>query len=50
MSNTYKTFAVTIRLANGQYITVNVSAVNQVAAASTAAAMGGTVSCIRQLD
>jgi len=45
------TYAVSVRLPNGQYATVTVIAANTTAAASAAAAMtDGTVSLIRKLD
>jgi hypothetical protein len=44
-------FAVTVRLPNGQYATLTITAINDNAAASAAVAMtDGEVSCIRRLD
>ena len=43
-------YAITIRLPNGQYATITISAINDTASASAAVAMtNGEVSCIRRL-
>ena len=43
-------YAVSVRLPNGQYATLTISAINDTAAASAAAAMtGGEVSSVRRL-
>ena len=43
-------YAVTVRLPSGQYATLTITAINDGAASSAAAAMtGGEVSCIRRL-
>ena len=44
------TYAVTVRLQNGQYATITVTAINDTAAASAVTAMtGGEVSLIKRL-
>ena len=44
------TYAVSVRLPNGQYVTLTITAISDTAAASAAVAMtGGEVGCIRRL-
>ena len=45
------TYAVNVRLPNGQYVTLTITAINDTAAASAAVAMtGGEVGFIKRLD
>jgi len=50
MSGTHHTYEVQIRLPQGNYVTLTISAVNQVAAQEMARALGGTVARITQVS